>query len=390
MRICHVIGSIDPANGGPSTVIGRIASAQAGLGLDVHLLGACSAAREAVSREALAQVPGIERVTLHLMTDPPSRMRRLLASHFGPAFDAVPEPDIAHLHGVWDSPLLRVSARCRARKIPYLIRPAGMLDFWSLKQKALKKKVSMALFHRRMLRGASVIHALNPHERDAVSALRLWTRIEIIPNGVFMSDIERVTEEGLFRGKFPALGESPFVLFLSRLHFKKGLDILADAWTRVAREHPGAKLVVAGPREDDSIDAFDRVIGDAGLTGTVVQTGPVYGADKAAAYRECACFVLPSRQEGFSLAITEALGFGAAAVVTRDCHFPEITEVGAGIETALDAGEVASAVSRMLVDPAFRTSCGAAGAALVRERFTWPAVARRTLEVYRSMASGAR
>lgn len=386
MRVCHVIGSIDPAKGGPATVIGRIASAQAGIGLDVHMLGACAPDRMAVAEQALAQVPGIERVHTTVLPEPDARWARLTASYVADAFEGLPEPDIVHLHGVWDSALVRVAARCRAKCIPYLVRPAGMLDHWSLAQKALKKRIFRMLFHDRMLRGAAAIHALNPHERDAIASLNLGARIEIIPNGVFMSDLEQPTDAGQFRQKFAALGAGPFVLFLSRLHFKKGLDILGQAWMKVAPRHPGVKLVVAGPREDDSIDGFDRVIRDAGLSETVVKAGPVYGSDKAAAFRECVCFVLPSRQEGFSLAITEALGFGAAAVVTRDCHFPEITEVGAGIETGLDAGEVASAISRMLDDEAFRTSCGRAGSALVRERFTWPAVARRSVEVYRSVA----
>lgn len=389
MRVCHVIGSIDPANGGPSTVIGRVASAQAALDAAVHVIGSCASDRVGVTREAISRVPGIERVDLTLLTPPASRLARLRAAHYTGAFEALPRPDIVHLHGVWDAPLVRVSARCRARSIPYLVRPAGMLDYWSLSQKAWKKKLALALVHRRMLRGAAVIHALNEHERDAIASLRLGTRIEIIPNGLFLQDIEIATAPGQFRAAHPALGDAPFVLFLSRLHFKKGLDILADAWKQLAPRHPGARLVVAGPREDDSLDHFTKGIADAGLTPTVLVVGPIYGPDKAAAFRECACFVLPSRQEGFSLAITEALGYGAPAVVTRDCHFPEVTEVGAGIETALNPTEVADAVSRMLSDPALRDACGSAGQRLIRERFTWPAVARRTLEVYRTLVPPA-
>ncbi len=389
MRVCHVIGSIDPANGGPSTVIGRIASAQAALDAAVHVIGSCAPDRVGITRDAIARVPGIERVDLTLLTTPASRLARLRASHYTAAFDALPRPDIVHLHGVWDAPLVRVSARCRSRNIPYLVRPAGMLDYWSLSQKAWKKNLALALVHRRMLRGAAAIHALNEHERDAIASLGLGTRIEIIPNGLFLQDIEIATAPGHFRAAHPALGAAPFVLFLSRLHFKKGLDILAEAWKQFAPRHPDARLVVAGPREDDSIDHFTKAIADAGLSGSVLVVGPVYGPDKAAAFRECACFVLPSRQEGFSLAITEALGYGAPAVVTRDCHFPEVTEVGAGIETALDPADVAGALSRMLSDSALRRSAAEAGQRLIRERFTWPAVARRTLEVYRTLVRPA-
>jgi glycosyltransferase involved in cell wall biosynthesis len=261
-----------------------------------------------------------------------------------------------------------------------------MLDVWSLKRSRWKKRIAMALVHGRMLRGAGAIHALNAHERNTIAALRLGPPIEVIPNGVFLEEIEIPSDIAAFRASVPGLGDRPYALFLSRLHFKKGLDILAEAWKLVGPEFPDHRLVVAGPREDDSIDDFRRRIAAAGVQGSVVEAGAVYAGMKVAAFRGCACFVLPSRQEGFSVAITEALALGAPVVVSRDCHFPEVSEVGAGIETSLDPTEFAAAMRRMLGDAGLRASAGGAGARLVRERFVWPQIAAQTIRLYERIA----
>ena len=152
---------------------------------------------------------------------------------------------------------------------------------------------------------------------------------------------------------------------------------------------PDVHLVVAGPDDGQQQD-FERRIQAAGVASSVHMVGPLYGADKLAALRDAAVFCLPSRQEGFSIAITEALAMGLPVVITRACHFPEVTEARAGIETDLDARQVADGLIEVLSNAARAKSMGEAGAALVRERFTWPSVARRTLECYAEVLPGAR
>ena len=291
-------------------------------------------------------------------------------------------PDVVHFHGVWEASLVRISSRCRNRGIPYVVRPCGMLEAWSLQQQGGKKRIALATTHRAYLRGAGALHTLNAHEREAVDRLGLGVPACVIPNGVFLEEVTPTTAPGAFRASEPRLGERRFVLFLSRLHKKKGLDLLADAWVRVAARLPGYALVVAGPREDDSIDIFRERIEAAGLTGTVIETGPVFGHLKTAALRECDLFVLPSREEGFSLAITEALALGTPVVITEECHFPEVAAAGAGWVVPLDVEAIAAGLERALRDTTARTTLGAAGARLVREHFTWPAITARCVELY--------
>src|SRR5690606_2487096 len=122
------------------------------------------------------------------------------------------------------------------------------------------------------------IHALNAHERDTIAALGLGPPIEVIPNGVFLEEIDIPADVAAFRASIEGLGERPYALFLSRLHFKKGLDLLAEAWKIVAPQFPEHRLVVAGPREDDAIDDFRRRIAAANLQSTVLEAGAVYGS----------------------------------------------------------------------------------------------------------------
>ena len=381
MRIVHVIGSLDPAAGGPPAIMLNMAAAQAARGHEVVALGGWDPEREDVVRSHWSGVSGLDKLDLARIPSG-GRLADALGSPVVPELERRAPFDAMHVHSVWDPVVRRATAWARARRLPYACLINGMLDVWSMEQNALKKRVALALGYRRMLAGAAFLQAGNQYEKDILLRYGFGSPIEIIPNGVFVEDIERPTEPDQFRRAHPELGDRPFVLFLSRLHYKKGLDILADAWRLVAPEAPGTALVVAGPRDDDVMDTFWSRIDDAGLRDTALEVGPVYGDDKLAAFRECACFTLPSRQEGFSVAITEALGLGVPVVATRDCHYSLITEHEAGIETSLDAGEVAAGIRRMLEDEPFRESRRRNGAALVREQLTWPRVAEMTERLY--------
>ncbi len=381
MRILHVIDSIDPAQGGPSSVIQRLASAQAALGHDVIVAGQRHAERAELVDDFIARVPGIDAVDIRRIDRPAGRLGSVSTRRFTSVFHDV-EPDVVHLHGVWDPPLVAVAGACRKLGTPYLIRPAGMLDAWTLAQKSFKKRLALRFIHGPMLRHAAAIHALNTHEKQRIALMELEVPIAVIGNGVFLSDIEAPVQPGLFRASVEGLDDRPFVLFLSRLHHKKGLDLLAEAWARIAGEFPEHRLVIAGRRDDDSMEECLRRLERAGLSETVFEVGEVYGDRKAAAFRECDCFVLPSRQEGFSVAVTEALGFGAPVVITEECHFPEVDEETAGIVTSLEIPDVARGLQRMLSDREHAKTCAANGARMVRERYTWPIIASKIIDVY--------
>ncbi len=386
MQIIHVVDSMDPATGGPAAVISRLAAAQrAILGGDGRVLVVshdCLPQREKEMAASLNGVPGIGAVGF--VTVPRLGPVALGArSRLREVFREVSRGSTAvHLHGVWDQLLLMAAKEARRASVPYFITPHGMLDPWALNQGRWKKKLALAVAFRRLLNNAACLHLLNRDEADLMRPLRLAASTHVIPNGVFLDEIEPLPVRGTFSSAHPELVGKPYILFLSRLHFKKGLDFLATAFAQVASRHERVQLVVAGPNGGARIP-FEKQVRDLGVSQRVHLMGPVYGRDKYAALVDAACFCLPSRQEGFSIAILEAIACGTPVVISENCHFPEIAEVGAGEVVPLTSDKIAAALERVIANTERREQMGRAGRELVRSRYTWPVIAKQTLEMYR-------
>lgn len=381
MKIIHIIGSFDPAKGGPQAVVVRLAAAQAALGHDVTILSYSDDAISARALKATAAIPGFECVKT-FMLPMPDRYEVLTGSRAAKALSPmIASADFVHMHGVWETILLRASRLCRKYHVSYCICCCGMLDVWSMQQKRWKKRIAFHLAFRRMLNGAAFIQALNQDEVDLMRPLRLSPPVVIIANGIFLEEVETS------QGKPAALPDRPYILFLSRLHYKKGLDILADAFCQIADRYPHIDLVVAGP-DGGAQTAFLTAIGKAGLQARVHLTGALYGPAKIAALRNALCFCLPSRQEGFSVAITEALACSVPVVITDACHFPEVAVAGAGIVCALSAQAVAIGLTTVLDDSGRAAHMGQAGLELVRDNYTWPRIATQTINAYQRFETG--
>jgi glycosyltransferase involved in cell wall biosynthesis len=255
-----------------------------------------------------------------------------------------------------------------------------MLDPWCLRQKSLKKRIALALGWRRLLDRAAFLHVLNVDEGRLLKPLGLTCPIQSIPNGVDFDQPGATSTEDFFQTACGFPGERA-VLFLSRLHYKKGLDYLATAFEILHRSHPEAHLVVAG-RDEGAQQGFQRQIARSGLDRHVHLLGPLYGKQKQAALRSASCFCLPSRQEGFSIAILEAMAARVPVVISDACHFPEVAQSGAGHVVGLDPREIAAALRSVLENHEARQRMGDAGFQLVQSRYTWPKIAAQSIRAY--------
>lgn len=381
MRILHVIETLDPGKGGPQCSIIHHAAAQRSLDGDVMIASYIDDEADARIEQELAAVADCARPVLqHLPKE--SRMGRPFALAASSALaPLIARADFVHLHGVWEPVLIQAARIARRLNTPYCVTAHGMLDPWSLNQKRLKKRLALLATHRRMLRGARFLHMLNSDERDLVAPLGLNPSMVTIANGINLGEIEARAVPGRFRPSVPALGGRPFILFLSRLHPKKGLDILASAFAKLAKQRPDVDLVVIGPDGGAERD-FRARIAAAGLDARVHLLGPIFGARKFEAMADCACFCLPSHQEGFSIAIIEALACGAPVVISEGCHFPEVAAASAGRVLPLTIEAFAGAMLEVVDNPAAAAAMGAAGRRLVSERYTWPAIAAEMLHAY--------
>jgi len=387
MKIAHVIQSLDPGAGGPPIVAANLAAAQSSLECRAQIIGYQVPGAEGRISAAYRTIPHFENVKLEYLPRP-SKLEKIFARNTRRQLEPLlREFDLIHLHGVWD-PILYAAADVAAKLgKPYVITFHGMLDPWSLRQKSLKKKLALALGYRRMIDGAAFLHYINLDERRLTEPLHLKPPGKIVPNGIFLEEIDPLPERGAFRAEHPEFAGSKLVFFLSRLHFKKGLDILADAFAIVLREFPDARLVVAGPDDGARAD-FESQIARLGIATHVHLVGPIYGSKKFNALRDCDCFCLPSRQEGFSIAILEALACEAPVVISPECHFPEVKETGAGIIADLNAPAIAEGIASILRNPAAARQTSENGRKLVISRFTWPEAARQMIEGYKEALTG--
>ena len=175
---------------------------------------------------------------------------------------------------MWD-PLIHVVAHAAATAAgkPFVLTPHGMLDPWAMSQRWWKKRAAMVLGYRRMLNNAAFLHFLNADECTLTTRLHLTSPSRILPNGIFLQELDPLPEKGALRATHSEFAKSRLVLFLSRLHYKKGLDFLADAFAIVAREFPDAQLIVAGP-DDGARAPFLAQIARLDIRGEFISSAP--------------------------------------------------------------------------------------------------------------------
>jgi glycosyltransferase involved in cell wall biosynthesis len=378
MRVLHIIPSLDPAGGGPPVVTLALASAMCTAGHPAAVVSYVYPGSEQRIAEGIARIPNSSAIVNELLPAPSSweqitgrGTKRFLDGY-------VKDFDFVHMHGVWEPIIAAGASAARDAGKPYAFTPHGMLHPWSMRQRPIKKKLAMALRYRALLDGAAFIHVLNEDERSAVELLSLKAPAKVVPNGIFPQEFESLPEAGSFYRTHPELGGKPYVLFLGRVHYKKGLDLLADAIGKIGDAH----LVVAGP-DGGARGEFEQRVKALGLTDRVHLVGGLYGQEKLAALVDAGCFCLPSRQEGFSIAVLEAMACGTSVVISRECNFPEVEASRAGIVTRLDAEEIAAGLSTVLNDADRRKQMSAAGRELVRTRYTWPKIVEAMMEIYR-------
>jgi glycosyltransferase involved in cell wall biosynthesis len=388
MRIVHAVETIDPATGGPAVVAVALAASQASLGHAVTIASYAGTKERAAVQNWFARCP--ETAGLRYAALPAAdRVERLLASDAKARLTAAARgADVVHVHGIWRPFNAAAAQAALTARAKLVITPHGMLDPWSLRQSRWKKRIALALVWRRLLDASSFIHVLNDTEANLIESLRLKAQLRVFPNGISDADFNESAEPSEFQRACPSVAGRPYMLFLGRLHHKKGLDHLLAAFAILARRDAEVQLVIAGP-DEGMRGPVERWIGEYGLAARVCLIGPLYGAAKRAALAGACCFCLPSRQEGFSMAILEAMACGVPVVISEQCHFPEVAAAGAGYVVSLDATAIATALESVLRDAAWRRAAGAAGRELVARHYQWRAIAEGMLAAYReSKASG--
>ncbi|MBI4470308.1 MAG: glycosyltransferase [Acidobacteria bacterium] len=297
---------------------------------------------------------------------------------------------LVHLHTVWSYSTWAAIRACRRQRIPYVVMPHGMLDPHSLSRKWLKKQIYGRLVEwPNLRRAAAMIYTHSAERALAESAVKGLPAGYVVPLGSDdPPDVARaVLAEGFLAAR-PGLRGKAIVLFLSRLHPKKGLDLLIPAFALLAANQPDAHLVVAGEGNAAYVRQLMWMAGRARLADRVTFTGALRGRAKWEALAACRVFALPSYQENFALVVIEAQRIGVPVVISRRVNiWEDLVEGGGGAACDLTPSGIADALQRWLADAAEAEAAGRRGELFVREHFNWNRAADVLCEVYEQVLS---
>jgi glycosyltransferase involved in cell wall biosynthesis len=363
MRIAHVVPTRDPSFGGPVQVAEALESSLKSSGHDIVVAPSMSG-RKFFYWPGLA---GIRELT-----------------------KAVLKSDIVHIHGLWTMPTTIAAYAALAYGRPYIVSAHGMMDRWSLQRSRLKKRVYALLLEQRALHSAAAVHFGTRDEANEATGFGVLRNVVVVPNAVQAEYFYTLPSRERLNQRFPQLVGKIVGLFLGRVHPKKGLELLVSALRLARQENPLLHILIVGPDELGHRTALERTIRDYGLLDAVDFVGPVYGAGKLSFFGGADFFVLPSYQEGDSVAIKEALAAGLPVVASEACRCLDVVSYGAGVMVPLEVAAWASEMVKIARDAKARKSMGNRAKSLARSVYSWEVFVNRFIGVYHDVLNNTR
>lgn len=289
--------------------------------------------------------------------------------------------DIVHLHALWMFTSIATRSWSRSTGQPHIITINGMLDEWALENSALKKKVAGWLYENENLREAACLHVNTDKELRAVRDYGLQNPVCVIPNGVTLPDTD-LDVPAPWNAHIP--DSANVLLFLGRIHPKKGIDRLIQAWAQAPeRTRDGWHLAIVGWDDGGHRASLEAMVDQNNVASSVHFLGPMFGDDKEAAYHHSDAFVLPTHSEGLPMAVLEAWSHRLPTLITDACNFPDAIDSGAAIRIENDVPTLTRDLEHALSRSADeRAVIGERARALVQETYTWKRVAQQLYDVY--------
>lgn len=293
MRVLHITSSIDKSTGGPARSVPTTCIELAKLGVEVELITQPS--------PDPVYVPNIKNFTLTYMS-----LKALY--NFGKSLDTN-AIDFIHIQHIW-TPYVNIMAYwAKRKKIPYVITPRGMLEPWIMARNSWKKNLAMFLYQRKAIQNAALIHATSALEKQNIQKLGFTNTIEVIPNGI---DLDEVTSQKTVFG-------TKKMVFLSRIHPKKGIELLLKAWANT--DTKDWCLEIAGNGEESYINTLKQ---SAEGLKNVRFVEPQYGESKWDFLRSADVMVLPTHSENFGIVVAEALAVGVPVITTKGTPWQDL------------------------------------------------------------------
>jgi glycosyltransferase involved in cell wall biosynthesis len=309
----------------------------------------------------------------------PSKILRRL--YWSPALgralrNQIEQFDVVHLHSVFLWPTWAAARHAKNAGVPYIIAPRGMLVRELIQRKnRWLKSAWINLIERRSIAQSSGIHITAEIEQQEIEKFSFQLPpFFYVPNGIEKIDL------GLLEGaQSKAVPDFPYVLFLSRINWKKGLDRLIRAW----RDVPGITLVIAGNDEEGYQAEIEHLARAEGVADRIRFIGPVHGTDKWLLYKNAEIFILPSYSENFGIVVLEAMALACPVIVTPEVGLAAVVkESDCGMVVKGETKLLANAVNDLLDDEMRRREMGERGQQTAENRFLWGSIAGQMEQVY--------
>ncbi len=295
--------------------------------------------------------------------------------------------DLVHLHEIYTFMHLWAGFLAHKNNIPYVITAHGTAMLKKEEGRVGRKKIFNSLGGIKLLKGAAKVIALTTYEKKSFLKLGIEEeKIAVIPNGLDIKSDTDGKNGDWFKKKYHIPSRSKILLFLGRIHPKKGIDLLIDSLVHLKKKFADLVLVIAGPIESqDYYRKLIKKISDYKLEESVFFTGILTEEDKNCAYKASHTFVLTSYAEGLPMSVLEAASFGLPLLVSKSCGIPEVISYKAGLVVKTKTNDIVSGIEKILSYRNFRNYFGRNGQKMIREKFSLEKMVADTERLYKSI-----
>lgn len=383
IRVLHIIPSVAPCRGGPSKAVVEMVAALNQTGVDAEIATTNDNCDELLDVPTSSKHPyqGAPTWFFPRWSPPLKALREFqYSAEFKHWLDQqIQDYDVLHIHAIFSYTCSYAMWLARKRDIPYVIRPIGQLETWAMRQGRLKKLLYLAAIERQNLRGAAALHFTAESEQQQAQHRFDLRNPQVIPLGITPPNVLEDARSEL-RAHYSLTADAPVLVYLARLHPKKGLELLLEALSEVTSP---VSLLIAGDGDENYVRHLNDLVDQLNLSASVVFTGFVQGRQRDLLLQGADLFTLTSYSENFGIAVLEALAGGTPCLVTSGVALSkEVQRNDLGYVAEPEVPAIKTQLQRALKELNTRPDRRRQIQQTIAERYHWPTIADQISELY--------